>query len=79
MEVAFRLDIFVDISTERVFLLAGQVFYANVRVDARRFQNFIRRGTSDTEDIGQADFDTFFLGQIDTCNSCHFFDSLMVL
>jgi hypothetical protein len=53
-----------DFFAQLLHIIFGQFTSPGIRVNAYRRQNLAAGGTTNTENIGQADFDTFIAGQI---------------
>ena len=68
-QVTFHMVV-VDLLTDLLNFIIGQVTDASVRIDPCILQNFIGAGTTDTENVGQADFHSFVFWYINTCYTC---------
>ena len=60
-EIAFHLEILLDVLAKAVGLLVGHVLDAYVRADPGRREDLERRGSPDPEDVREADLDALRL------------------
>ena len=72
-QVAFHDVALVDGLTKLGLVGLGQVLHAGVGVDACLRQDILRALSANTIDIGQTDFDSLILRQVNTGNTCHTF------
>ena len=71
-QIAFDLQIVLDVFTDLVDILLGQVLHAGVRVDAGSGENLLRGFHADAEDVRQSDFDPLLTRQVNARNTCHY-------
>ena len=64
-------DVCVDGVTQLLLISVSQILDADVRIDASLFQNILGGLSANAVDIGEADFDTLILRQVNTGNTCH--------
>ena len=72
-QVAFHHVALVDGLTKLGFVGLGQILHAGVGVDPSLRQDVLGALSANTVDIGQTDFDSLILGQVNTGNTCHTF------
>ena len=70
-QVAFHHVALVDGFTKLGFVGLGQILDAGVGVDPSLRQDVLGALSANTIDIGQTDFDSLILGQVNTGNTCH--------
>ena len=70
-QVAFHHVALVDGFTKLGFVGLGQILDAGVGVDPSLRQDVLGALSANTVDIGQTDFDSLILGQVNTGNTCH--------
>ena len=70
-QVAFHDEIVVYALTQCCFICFAQVPYTGVGVDPGCFQDLLGAGAANAVDLGQANFNSFVLGQVNTGNTCH--------
>ena len=70
-QVAFHNVIVIDAFTDLCFILIGEVFHADVRVDSGLLQNLGCAGPADSVDISESDFDSLVFRQVDAGYTCH--------
>ena len=69
-QIAFHDIVIVDAITQCCFICFAQVPYTGVGVDPGCFQDLLGAGAANAVDIGQANFNSFVLGQVNTGNTC---------
>ena len=67
----------VDALTDLCFFLIGEVFHAGVRIDAGHVKNLFCAGSADTINVGQANFNSLVLGQVNAGDTCHLIRSFL--
>ena len=72
-QIALDHILVVNGLTELVLLGLGQILDAGVRVDACFRQDVLCALSANTIDLGQTDFASLILGQVNTGNTCHTF------
>ena len=76
-QVAFHDEVVVDALTDLCFFLIGEVFHAGVRIDAGHVKNLFCAGSADTINVGQANFNSLVLGQVNAGDTCHLIRSFL--
>ena len=71
-QIAFHLQVVLDVLTDLVDVLLSQVLHAGVRVDAGSSENLLRGLHADAEDVRQSDFDPLLTRQVNARNTCHY-------
>ena len=65
-QVAFYLQMLVDVLTQFGNVVFRQVFYSDIGADPGFLQNIRSRFPSDAKDVGQSDLYALFSRQVDT-------------
>ena len=76
-QVALHDEVVVDALTDLRFVLVGEVFHTGVRIDAGHLKNLFCAGSADTINIGQANFNSLVLGQVNAGDTCHLIRSFL--
>ena len=70
-EVALHGIVLIDIIPQLGHVVLAQITDTGVGVDPGGGQDVCRRLAAQTENVGQADLNALFSGQVHTCNACH--------
>ena len=71
-KITFDLQVMLNILTQFADFGLGEILYPCVGINADFREHFLRSGQADALDVGQADLNALFSGQVNTCNACHF-------
>ena len=70
-QVAFDLQVVVDVVAQLADIILCQILHAGIGVDARGLDDVVGDVAANAVDIRQGDFDALLPGKVDTSNSCH--------
>src|SRR5919198_5383700 len=70
-QIAFHLDVLVDVVAELRDLVLGEVANLRVGIEAERCSDPARRRLADAVDVRQPDLEPLLVGEIDACDACH--------
>ncbi len=70
-QVTFDGEVLVDVVTDLVDLVLGQVGDLGVGVEVEIGADLLRRGQADAEDVGERDLQPLFAGDVDAGDTCH--------
>ena len=71
-KIAFNLQVVLNVFTQLADFGLGEILYPCVGIYTDFREHLLRSGQADAVDIGQADLNALFSGQVNTCNACHF-------
>ena len=71
-QVAFDLEIGVDVVAELRDLTIGEVAHLRVQREAKRRGDFARLGAADAEDVREGDLEALLTGKVYSCDACHY-------
>ena len=69
-QVAFNLEVRVDVGAELRDLLVGQVADLGIRVEAELGRDLPRGRLADPIDVGQPDLEPLLVGEVDAGDAC---------
>ena len=70
-QIAFHLQVVLDVVAQLADVVFGEILDAGVGVNADFRKHLLRGRQANTVDVGQADLNALFSGQVHTCNACH--------
>ena len=70
-QVTLDLEILIDIRTDLVDLVLGQIRHLRVGIELECCAHGLRCGQTNAKDVGERDFQPLFAGDVDASNTCH--------
>ena len=77
-QVAFDLEVLVDVLPQLRDLVVGEVANLRVRVEAERGRDLARRRLADAVDVRQPDLEPLLVREVHSCDACHLTLPLLV-
>ena len=71
MQVAFDLEVLLDVVAQLREVFLGKVLHANVGIDAGSGDDLFGRSEANAVNVGQGDLNALIAGKIDTNETCH--------
>ena len=74
-QVALNGEVFINVVTDKRFFVLGQVLHSGIGIDLRGGEDLVRSTAANAVDISEANFDSLFLGQVNSGDTCHGFST----